>query len=189
MNRFIKNKWILIAWMVIILVIPVYFVLNFLIGKYQGENCSKLLIGIEKEYQNNTTINTENNNSDYENFVIITDKQCPFISTAMTGECLDRLISKKETELKNLITELRNDATTIKERVMKESGNNFTEIDSFLKYLSMHEKSWDNYSNSFCGIKNSQIGGSAIVEESRKCRLFQIEQFIQLLEDQKSWIM
>ena len=63
------------------------------------------------------------------------------------------------------------------------------EWDNFLEYLSMHEKSWENYAKSFCGIKNSQIGGTAMSEESRKCKLFQIEQFIQLLNDQKSWVM
>ncbi len=152
-------------------------------------NCSELLLDIEKEYQENANINTEKNNSDYDNFVIITNKKCPFISTAFTSDCLDRLISQKEKELKNLIVEIRNGAIVKKEFIIKEYDSSAMEWDSFLNYLSMHEKSWENYTSSFCGLKNSQIGGTAMSEESRKCKLFQIEQFIQLLKDQKDWVM
>ena len=36
MKQFIKDNWIVIVWMAIILLLPVYFVSNFLITKYKG---------------------------------------------------------------------------------------------------------------------------------------------------------
>jgi len=147
------------------------FLAGFLIAKYQQDIPQLLTASNYKEFTDNV------------------DKICPFAGTTQTSKCLDDLIVKKETELKNLIVELRNGTTATKEDILKGGDSDAIEWNVFLNELSAHEKSWEDYSDSFCGIKNSQIGGSAIVEESRKCRLFQIEQFIQLLNDQKDWVM
>lgn len=192
MKKFIKGNWIAAVWIGVILAIPIYFASSFLITKYKNVEVSefdKFIIDIEKKYQDVSTIKIDENANDYNKLVANIDKQCPFVSTASTGECLDRLISKKETELINLIAELKDGAIKKRDAIKKEYETSAYEWDNLLEELPKYDQAWKIYSESFCGIKTSQIGGSAIVEESRKCKLFQIEQYIQLLKDQKAWAM
>jgi hypothetical protein len=179
----------------IIIIISVIICASFLVGfwvaGYQknltSNDCEELIIDIEKRYQEASIADTENYTNDYDKFTASVDKKCPFVSTTLTGDCLDRLITTKEAELKNLIAELKNGAVRKRDAIKKEYETSAYEWDNLLEELPKYDQAWKTYSESYCGIKTSQIGGSAIVEESRKCKLFLIEQYIQLLKDQKDW--
>lgn len=189
MNQFLKGNWFKVF--IAMALIAVSFSVGLLVrNKSELENpvsCEDIAIELEEKYQDTSAIKIDGSIDNYEKFLTTIDKQCPFISTAFTSECLDRLISKKETELKNLITETTKQAQVTKEEVNRLYGS-YPEIDFLLSKLPEYNKTWQDYSELFCAVVVSSEGGSGIVEASRKCKLFQIEQYIQLLEDQEDWI-
>lgn len=116
---------------------------------------------------------------DYDDYVDILNVKCPFQGTAATSDCLDKLTVDKEKELKNLITKITEDA-----QAKTETPEGILLLSELPKYNEL----WGDYSESFCAIVVSNEGGSGVVEASRKCKLFQIEQYIQLLKNQEDWI-
>jgi hypothetical protein len=200
MKQFLKDNWFKITVVTFLMVISFFAGTIFqketeqenliVEDKIESKNpvgCEDIAIELEEKYQNISAIKIDGSIDNYEKFTDSIDKQCPFISTTFTSQCLDRLILKKETELENLIDKITKQAQYTKEKVNKEFGP-FPEVDFLLEILLEYEKSWEDYSELFCSVVVANIGGTAIGGESRKCKLFQIEQYIQLLKDQEWWI-
>ena len=108
------------------------------------------------------------------------DLECPFISTAFTGECLDNVLSRKEKQANDLVKSLV-ESTNLK---IKEGY----EYSVLLSSLDEYNKQWISYRNEKCDLIDSYIGGTAIVEESRKCFIHETDEYIQILKDLEAWV-
>lgn len=119
---------------------------------------------------------------EYEKYVASLDTVCPFVGTAMTGECLDREIDKQKQLYDSLSKELLTTAETISEKQKAKNESVPLEISGILSELPEYNKIRDTYIGQLCGIRNILITGTAIVEESKKCFMYYNSKDIQMLE-------
>ena len=116
------------------------------------------------------------------------DEECPFISTAYTGDCLDKVLASKEKEVDSLVKSLVESTNSkIKEGPDFEGVIPY-EYSLLLSSLDEYNKQWISYRNEKCDLINSYIGGTAIVEESRKCYIHETDEYIQILKDLEAWV-
>lgn len=129
------------------------------------------------------------NIDEYENYILSLDKICPFMSTAVTGECLDGEIDKQKELYDSLSKEILATAKTMSEKQKAKNEPVPLEISGILSELPEYNKIKDTYIGQLCGIKNILITGTAIVEESRKCFMYYNSKDIQILESIKTSVL
>ncbi len=130
-------------------------------------------------------INTATVLNEYDEYVSSVDSVCPFVSTASTGDCLDKEISKQKQNYNILSNEI---LATAKARSDEDSAQNLPvdlETSGILFNVPAYNKTRDTYIEQLCALKNESTTGTAIIEESRKCVIYYNSKDIQILENLK----
>jgi len=117
---------------------------------------------------------------DYEKYMASIDSICPFNGTTKTTECLDKEIIKQKQAYESLSEEILKIAQEIKQNNDKTP----IEVTSVLSSLPKYNETRDGYIDNICSLRNAPAsGGTAIIEDSRKCALYYNSVDIQTLNN------
>lgn len=129
---------------------------------------------------------TINSTDDYEKYIANIDSVCPFNGTTKTTECLDKEIMKQKHAYESLSNEILKTAQEIKESNDKTP----VEVTSVLSSLPKYNETREAYIENICSLRNaSESGGTAIIEDSRKCALYYTSIDIEILKNIKEFLI
>ncbi|MCX6752427.1 MAG: hypothetical protein NTZ87_02910 [Candidatus Nomurabacteria bacterium] len=155
----------------------------FYLGWYEHKTAPN--VKIDSTITSNPEINTSTISNEYDQYVLSLDSICPFVSTAFTGDCLDKQINKQKQQYNLLSKEILAIAKTEIEKAKAQNVPYDLESYDILSALSAYNKTRDNYIEQLCSLKLASVTGTAIIEEARKCAMYYNLRDIQILENIK----
>lgn len=117
---------------------------------------------------------------EYDKYILSLDKICPFNGTTKTSECLDKEIADQ----KKVYDSLSNETINIAKKISEKSEQVPIEAKSVLSSLVKYNESREGNIEKICSLRNAMsAGGTAVIEDSRKCAMYYNSMDIKMLED------
>ncbi len=168
-----KGKLLCGIYIITVVILSVGF---FLLGWYTRSTVQTPVATVKFPVNNGVA------SDEYTAYVSSLDVLCPFVSTAVTGDCLDQQINKQKQLYDSLSKELLHAANTRATESRTKNQPVPMTITDVLNEIPAYNKARGNRILQLCSLQNILTTGSGIVIDSKKCAMYYNEQDIQMLE-------